>query len=88
MVNKIFPDSYAAIFRRFCLFCIYDAKVRIFRETTKLLGNYFSKKCEIGAVFHFFSFSLLTSAFSQIVKRETLLLYIIIIIYNNKIIIE
>ena len=55
----------------------YVAKVQNFPELAKLFSNYFSKKCEIGAVFHFFSFSLLTSAFSQIVNRETLLLYII-----------
>ena len=65
MVNKIFPDSYAAIFRRFCLFCIYDAKVRIFRETTKLLGNYFSKKC---AGYSLTTYSLLTSVFQNFLK--------------------
>ena len=75
MVNNFFPVGYAANFRRLRLFCIYEANVRIFRELCKKIGNYFSKK--IGAVFHFFSFSLLTSAFSQIVNRETLLLYII-----------
>ena len=43
MVNKNFPVGYAAIFSRFCLFCNYFAKVQIFPELCKFLGNYFPK---------------------------------------------
>ena len=50
--KKIFLHSYAAFFRRFCLFCIFDAKVRNFHDITKKNDHYFSKKC------HFFTFSL------------------------------
>ena len=43
MVNKNFPVGYAANFRCFCPCCIYDAKVQIFPELCKFLGNYFPK---------------------------------------------
>ena len=46
MVNKNFPVGYAANYRRFCLFCIYDAKVQIFPELAKLFSNYFAEKLQ------------------------------------------
>ena len=39
MVNKNFPVGYAANFRRFCPFCIYDAKVQIFPELAKFCAR-------------------------------------------------
>ena len=39
MVNKNFPVGYAANFSRFCPFCNYVAKVRIFHETTKFCAR-------------------------------------------------
>ena len=47
--------SYAAKLAALCRVCNYVAKVRIFLETTKFFGNYFSKKVGFFtfSVFHF-----------------------------------
>ena len=37
--KKNFFHSYAAKFRRFCPFCIYDAKVQIYLDMAKFFGN-------------------------------------------------
>lgn len=56
---KNFLYSYAANFRRFCQFCIYDAKVRIFRESCKLFTDYFSEKNRGSfSLFHFLTFDI------------------------------
>ena len=51
------------------------AKVRIFLETTKLFGNYFSKSFLEGKLTHLLSYSLLTSVLKKLLNYRTLLLY-------------
>ena len=77
MVNKIFPVGYAANFRRFCLFCIYDAKVQIFPELCKKNGNYFFKSVKI---FKYAFIQIRQEGFQLFLKKLTkkiLLLYIL-----------
>jgi hypothetical protein len=57
----------------------YVAKARIFPNIAKHLGNFFAGILHLNLrFFHFFSFSLLTSAFSNFQKMH----YIIYIYYN------
>ena len=62
-------------FRRFCLFCIYDAKVRNFRELCKKKNNYFSKKFKI---FKYSNIQIRQEGFGIVQNLN----YIIIIYYN------
>ena len=45
--RKNFLHSHAANFRRSCLSCIYDAKVRFFLEIRKFVSNFFIVNCEL-----------------------------------------